>query len=158
MSLEDIHNFIQQTDNFATAGQPTEQQFEVIRNAGYRHIINIGMPDHPKAVLNEGALVAELGMSYVHIPVRFDAPEKDQVRYFCQLLNVLKADKVFIHCISNFRVPVFMYHYLSKVEGRSEADSRSIMFDHWQPPAAWQTVMAWTAEELRVPLKNKILS
>jgi protein tyrosine phosphatase (PTP) superfamily phosphohydrolase (DUF442 family) len=146
--LNSIHNFIQQTEMIATAGQPTATQMALIKDAGYRHVINLGMPDHPKAVINEGALVAELGMNYIHIPVRFEAPEKSQVRYFCQLLHLFRKDPVFVHCISNFRVPVFMYHYLAKVEGLSEQDSRSLMFDHWQPDPLWQRVMQWTKEEI----------
>lgn len=98
IDLNSIRNFVQLTDNFATAGQPAEWEFAAIANHGYQHVINLAMPDHPDSIANEGALVAELGMSYLHIPVPFDKPQKRQVSHFCRYLDQVKHDEVFIHC------------------------------------------------------------
>ena len=68
--IEDIYNHLQINDSLATSGQPTERQFELIRDAGYRTVINLA----PSSVLgnslnDEGTLLAGLGIAYVHIPV-----------------------------------------------------------------------------------------
>jgi protein tyrosine phosphatase (PTP) superfamily phosphohydrolase (DUF442 family) len=148
--MENIKNFIQLTDDIATAGQPTEEQFQLIADAGYQHVINLGMPDHPHAVSTEDKILAELGINYIHIPVRFDSPTKTQVTFFCQVLSALKSKKVFVHCIMNFRVSAFMYHYLRHVEERAEQESKSLMFNYWQLDDVWRDLMNWTADELNL--------
>ena len=65
---------MQLTENFATAGQPSADQFSIIADNGCQHVINIGMPDHPDALSNEDELVSTLGMNYLHLPVPFGNP------------------------------------------------------------------------------------
>ena len=146
--MERITNFVQLTDNFGTAGQPSKGQFPTIAANGYQHVINIGMPDHPDAVSNEGELVSSLGMNYIHIPVPFDKPTPGHVRLFCKLLSGIADEKVFIHCIMNYRVSAFMYHYLSKIEKRDDSYARSVMFQQWDMEPAWEKLMAWSSTDL----------
>ncbi|SBS31279.1 hypothetical protein MSP8886_02049 [Marinomonas spartinae] len=146
--MEKIRNFVQLTPLIATGGQPKAEQFLSIAENGYDYVINLGMLDHPDAVLEEDQLVSELGMSYIHVPVKFDAPSKKQVALFCRLLSLLKTQKVFVHCIMNYRVSAFMYHYFSKVEKCSEHASKSIMFERWDINPVWQEMLKWSAEDL----------
>lgn len=139
---------MQLTANFGTAGQPTADQFPIIADNEYRHVINIGMPDHPQALANEGELVSALGMNYIHIPVPFDDPGPQQLRLFCKILSAIRDDRVFIHCIMNYRVSAFMYHYLGKVENRSETDARSAMLQKWQMNSVWEEVMSWSTTDI----------
>ncbi|AJQ92132.1 protein tyrosine phosphatase family protein [Gynuella sunshinyii] len=146
--LNSIKNFIQLTPEFATSGQPTADEFTAIAAAGFRHVINLAMPDHPQALVHEGALVTSLGMNYIHIPVAFDQPRKDQLRMFCQVLQFIRHEKVFVHCIMNYRVSAFMFHYLTKVEHRSERAARSPMFEQWHPDEVWKELLSWSAEDI----------
>ena len=146
--MERIRNFVQLTDNFGTAGQPSADQFPTIAENGYKHVINLGMPDHSDAIQNEGELVSALGMNYIHIPVPFDNPTREHVRLFCKILSQLENDKVFIHCIMNYRVSAFMYHYLRKVHKRDEANSRSSIFQKWKMEPAWLELMSWSKSEI----------
>ena len=146
--MERIRNFVQLTDNIGTAGQPTEEQFSIIAENGYQHVVNLGMPDHADAIANEGELVSALGMNYIHIPVPFASPQKEHVRLFCNVLSQIKHDKVFVHCIMNYRVSAFMYHYLSKVEKQGEERSRSPMFSQWKMEPEWEEVMSWSAADI----------
>ncbi len=147
-NMERIRNFVQLTENFGTAGQPTSDQFPIIAENGYQHVINIGMPDHPDALSNEGKLVSALGMNYIHIPVPFDSPTPEHVRLFCKILSQIRNEKVFIHCIMNYRVSAFMYHYLSKIEKRDEVSSRSTMFQKWNMEPVWEELMSWSTIDL----------
>ena len=146
--MHDIRNFVQLTDNYGTAGQPGADQFAMIADNGYRHVINIAMPDHPDAIANEGKLVSALGMNYIHIPVPFDNPGPPQLRLFCKLLDGIGDEKVFIHCIMNYRVSAFMYHYLSKVKGLPEQQARSEMFQKWDMEPVWQDLMKWSSADI----------
>ncbi len=110
--------------------------------------MNIGMPGHPDALANEGELVSALGMNYIHIPVPFDNPSPDQVGLFCRMLSQISHEKVFIHCIMNYRVSAFMYHYLSKIENRDDEGARSVMFQNWDLDPVWKELMAWSSSDL----------
>jgi len=146
--METIRNFVQMSENFGTAGQPTADQFSTIAENGYRHVINLAMPDHPEALANEGELVSALGMTYLHIPVPFDNPAPDQVGLFCKMLSQISHEKVFIHCIMNYRVSAFMYHYLGKIENRDDDNARSVMFQQWDMDPVWKELMSWSSSDL----------
>ena len=148
--LEAIRNFVQLTPDVGTAGQPTADQFDSITAAGYRAVINIAMPDHADSIDNEGSLVTTRGMHYYHIPVPFDAPEPAHVRQFCKLMETLENQKVFVHCIMNYRVSAFMYLYLHKVKGYTEDAARSPMFGKWKIEPQWQAIVELSAEELKL--------
>ncbi|NKB76960.1 MAG: phosphatase [Gammaproteobacteria bacterium] len=141
--MKTIRNFVQLTNNIGTAGQPNASQFQLIADAGFLAVINLALPEHKDSIDNEGAIVTGLGMDYVHIPVNFDAPTPEQVRKFCAILKGYNDTPVFVHCIMNYRVSAFMYHYLSKVLGYDAAEARSEMFDRWEPNSTWQDVMSW---------------
>ena len=131
--LEDIYNFVQLTPRVGTSGQPTAEQFGAIAEAGYAAVINLAMPNSDNAIPLEGSIVASLGMDYIHIPVPWDAPDSDQLRRFIGVMRILAPKQVWVHCAMNLRVSAFMYHYLRRVEGLSEADSRSPILARWEP-------------------------
>ncbi len=146
--MKSIKIFVEIDKNIGTAGQPRIDQFSIIASAGYQAVIILAMPEHKNAVANEGAIVSSLGMSYVQIPVEFDNPKTSQVKQFCNIMETLTEKKVFVHCIMNYRVSAFMYHYLGKVVGLGDAQSKSEMFAIWEPDEIWQQVMSWSKEDI----------
>ena len=140
-SLESIRNFCALTPKVATAGQPRREHFPLIAEAGFDCVINLALPEHPDSLADEGALVAGLGMSYCHLPVPFDAPAPTHLRRFCALLEAMREQRLFVHCIMNYRVSAFMYLYLMHVEGYAERDARSPIFERWQIETQWQALM-----------------
>ena len=40
-SLDEIYNYLSIDNLFATSGQPSEEQFGLIRNAGYETVVNL---------------------------------------------------------------------------------------------------------------------
>jgi len=147
-SLESIRNYVRLTAEIGTAGQPCRDQFKCIADAGFETVINLALPDHPESIDDEGRLVTELGMNYLHLPVPFDAPKADHVRQFCTLLTAQQGRQLFIHCIMNYRVSAFMYHYLGLVKGYSEQQARSPIFDIWEMEPQWQAFMELDAARL----------
>ncbi|MFG1498035.1 protein tyrosine phosphatase family protein [Saccharospirillum sp. HFRX-1] len=146
--MDSIRNFVQLTTNIGTAGQPRAEQFQLIADQGYRHVINLGLSSHSDAVVDEDKRLADLGLNYFHIPVPFDHPRPEQVRRFCLLMDMLRDDKVFVHCIMNYRASAFLYQYLTKLAGYDEASARSPMLDSWTPPAVWQELLSWTRQDI----------
>src|SRR5205823_12433552 len=80
---ETIYNWRRLDDRITTSGQPSEPQLADIQALGVRHIINLGLHSHEKALPDEAASVSRLGMTYIHIPVDFQNPTDEDFAKFC---------------------------------------------------------------------------
>lgn len=145
--MKDIRNFAQLTPEIATSGQPTEEQLRNIANAGYGVVIDMSTQSHDDALHNEKELVEGLGMKFFHIPVPFDDPKPDHFTTFRDVVSAHESGKVWVHCTMNYRVSVFMFHYLTKVKGMSAKEARSPIFQRWQPDAIWMKYLRLTADD-----------
>jgi len=136
--LNTIRNFLQIDDRLATSGMPRPDDFASIAGAGYQTVINLAMPTSDHALSNEGDLVTRAGMSYVHIPVNFESPQDADFDRFAQIMDVLHAQRVFVHCAANMRVSafVFLHRLLDHTTSRTEAerDLKRI----WNPDGVWR--------------------
>src|SRR5207237_3657156 len=108
-SLSEIYSFRAVGDKVGTAGQPTQEQFRMVREAGFEAVINLALPTSDNAIANEGSVVTGLGMSYVHIPVNFKAPTSQDFNAFCRVLDAFEGQRVFVHCAANMRVSAFLF-------------------------------------------------
>ena len=91
------------------------------------------MPDHENSIPNEGEIVASLGMTYIHIPVPFDAPGEDQYEMFCRYRESLSNKRVWVHCIVNARVSAFLFRYLQSQRGYSPSQAKTPVLEAWLP-------------------------
>ncbi len=137
-NLSDIFNFQAVTDQLGTAGQPTSEQFDAVKNAGYEVVINLAMGNTPRDLLNEPELMAGHGLEYVHIPVVFDEPTDDDLTQFFDAMDANQDKKCFVHCIANARVSAFvmLYRVLRQSIPTEEADA--MMRQIWEPNPTWQ--------------------
>tara|TARA_R110002072_G_scaffold20841_3_gene75175 strand:- start:57097 stop:57555 length:459 start_codon:yes stop_codon:yes gene_type:complete len=148
--LSEITNYYQMTDTVATSGQPTQDQFRAIKDAGVEVVINLAMPDGTHALADEGSIVSRLGMVYIHIPVPWEAPELHHLNLFMGIMKSLEPSKVWIHCVVNARVSAFNYHYLKSRLGLPEAECRSPLLEKWMADMepAWQQFLAIPADQI----------
>jgi hypothetical protein len=65
-------------------------QLADIHALGIRHIINLGLHSHEKALPDEAASVSRLGMTYIHIPVDFQNPTDGDFAQFCSVMQQLE--------------------------------------------------------------------
>ena len=134
--LDDIYNYLGIEGLYATSGQPSESQFQLIHDAGYEVVINLA----PTSVL-ENSVVAEksilqnLGIEYIHIPVDFKNPTDDDFQSFISSLEVPK--KVWVHCAANMRVSAFTYRYRTKILGQGESEAMADLQKIWDPIGVW---------------------
>ena len=87
---EAIYHWRRLDDRVTTSGQPTESQLADIHALGIRHIVNLGLHTHEKALPDEAASVSRLGMTYLHIPVDFQNPTDRDFAQFCAVMEQLK--------------------------------------------------------------------
>ena len=136
---ETIYNWHRLDDRITTSGQPTEPQLADIHALGVRHIINLGLHSHEKALPDEAASVSRLGITYIQIPVDFEKPTDRDFDQFCSAMEQLKEVPVHVHCIANYRVSAFFYRYRRDVLGMDEAQARGDMEQVWRPNGVWAT-------------------
>ena len=134
---ETIYNWRRLDCRITTSGQPTEAELAEIYALGVRHIVNLGLHTHEKALPDEAASVSRLGMTYIHIPVDFQNPTDQDFEKFCSVMEQLKDVPVHVHCIANARVSAFFYRYRRDVLGMDEARARADMEEVWRPKGVW---------------------
>ncbi|GAX41258.1 hypothetical protein NIES4075_22270 [Tolypothrix sp. NIES-4075] len=136
--IEDIYNFLKISDTIATSGQPTQEQFQVIKGAGYEVIVNLALPESPNALKDEKQIVESKDMQYVHIPVVWKKPTLENVTEFFSVMEGNADKQVFVHCAANMRVSAFMYLYRRLHEGISDEDAKKDLQKIWIPNEIWQ--------------------
>jgi protein tyrosine phosphatase (PTP) superfamily phosphohydrolase (DUF442 family) len=135
--LSEIYSFRAVGDRLGTAGQPTQNQFQTIRDSGFEAVINLALPTSDNAILNEGSVVTSLGMSYVHIPVDFKAPTSQDFRAFCRVMMAFDDRPVFVHCAANMRVSAFVFLYRVLFQRIGVAEAEGDLNAIWQPDEVW---------------------
>lgn len=137
-TLQEIYNFLPLSDSIATAGQPTEQQFSAIKDAGYEVVINLALPISTNAIANEQKIVEDLDMKYIHIPVIWDHPTLEDIERFFTVMQANTDKNVFVHCAMNMRVSAFMYLYRILHQHVNETAAQKDLQQIWQPNETWQ--------------------
>ncbi|MCZ6616615.1 MAG: protein tyrosine phosphatase family protein [Gammaproteobacteria bacterium] len=149
-NLEQIYNYEKVTEHIGSSGQPTRDQFGLIKDAGYDAVINLALPTSDTALPDEGSVVTALEMGYHHIPVKFDDPTVDDLRIFFGVMHALEQKKVWVHCVVNARVSAFLYHYLRYSEDLDERAARTTLLDRWEPEMddVWRSFLSIRKEEI----------
>jgi protein tyrosine phosphatase (PTP) superfamily phosphohydrolase (DUF442 family) len=135
--LSAIRNFHPLGERFGTGGQPTEDQFQAVREAGFEAVINLALPTSDNALAHEGGIVTRLGLAYVHLPVNFEAPASRDFQAFRRVLDAFEDRRVFVHCAMNMRVSAFMFLYRVLHEKVAVAEAERDLHAIWQPDETW---------------------
>ena len=144
---ESVFNYLLLSETLATSGQPTAQQFKRLKADGFDTVINLLPHDHENALPGQEALLGELGVNYIYIPVDFKAPQEPEFDAFCEAMDRLKDEKVWVHCAANMRVSAFIYRYRVERLGKDEATSRADMEKIWTPFGVWKSFVWKDAAE-----------
>lgn len=121
-----------------TSGMPQPHHFPAIARAGFGTVINLALPTSDNALPNEADLVTREGMSYIHIPVLFDAPKTADFDKFRAAMNPANAKPVFVHCAANMRVSAFMFLYRLHQKTASRAQAEKDLLQIWEPDPVWR--------------------
>jgi protein tyrosine phosphatase (PTP) superfamily phosphohydrolase (DUF442 family) len=136
--MEGILNFRRLSDTLGTAGQPKPEQFSTIRAAGYEVVINLAVPDSPRALPDERERVQALGMEYVHIPVVWESPTPEDVEQFFAAMDRNRGRRVFVHCALNMRVSCFVFLYrVLRLDVPVEKAWQDVLAI-WEPDERWR--------------------
>ncbi len=103
-------------DDVFISGQPTERALRDLRAQGVTTVVNLRTPEEmsKRVPFDEAALVKNLGMQYVYIPVRGNAEfpySPDALKSFAAAMNGAKG-KVLLHCTVAWRASHMWAAYL----------------------------------------------
>ena len=136
--ITDIYNYQRIDQRLSTSGQPTAEELAAAARDGFEVVINLALHDDPRYSLpDETGTVASLGMTYVHIPVKFDAPTEDDLFAFFAAMAEHRSKKVLLHCAANKRVTSFLGLYRVIRKNWDVAAAFAPMREIWEPNAAW---------------------
>lgn len=137
-ALDEIINFRQYSDNFASAGQPTLEQFSTLAEQGFERVVYIAFTNNPNALPDADQVVKGLGMEYMHVPVTFDNPLPDDFYAFADSMQRNTGKKTLLHCQVNARATAFSFLYRVIHDGVPIADAKADMNTVWQPNEVWR--------------------
>ncbi|WP_169729259.1 beta-lactamase hydrolase domain-containing protein [Solimonas soli] len=103
MLLPELPNAGQPFPQISTAGRPSAEQFALAKQRGVGTVINL-CPHSEPAAYDEPALVRELGLQYVNIPVAGAGDlNADNARKLADALAAAQGATL-VHCASSNRV------------------------------------------------------
>jgi len=137
-SLEGIVNFLQYSENFASSGQPSAEQFAAIAEQGFERIVYIAFTSNQNALPDADQVVKGLGMEYMHVPVTFDNPLPDDFYAFADSMQRNTDKKTLLHCQVNARATAFSFLYRVIHEDISITEAKADMNIVWQPNEVWR--------------------
>ena len=136
--LSDIINFREIDGKLLTSGQPSEEELAAAAREGIDVVINLALHDDPRySLADEAGTVKSLGMTYVHIPVKFDAPTEQDLFGFFDAFEAHQGKRILIHCAANKRVTAFLglYRVIRQQWDRDRAFAP--MKTVWEPNENW---------------------
>ena len=102
-------------DDVFISGQPTAQALRDLHDQGVTTVVNLRTPPEMARIgFDEAALVKQLGMSYVYLPMRGNAEfpySPENVKAFANAMSTSKG-KVLLHCTVAWRASHMWAAYL----------------------------------------------
>jgi protein tyrosine phosphatase (PTP) superfamily phosphohydrolase (DUF442 family) len=143
MSNNQIFNAIQIDDQILTAGQPSEDQLQDLSSEGYKVVINLATIDPRYSLNDEKKSCDNLGMTYVHIPVEWTAPNIEEYRAFKDAMDESAQMKTLIHCAANYRVTAFYSIYAKQALGWTDEQAKALRAQIWESNPDWKMDDIW---------------
>jgi uncharacterized protein (TIGR01244 family) len=122
-----LARFVKVGDDMFIGGQPTQKALRDLKARGVTTVVNLRSPEEMthSVSFDEAALVKQLGMRYVYIPMRGTAElpySPAAVKTFAAAMNAADG-KVLLHCTVAWRASHLWAAYLIQERGVSVADA-----------------------------------
>jgi protein tyrosine phosphatase (PTP) superfamily phosphohydrolase (DUF442 family) len=133
-SIDKIKNFHFVSKTLASSGLLNLDDYQHIKNYGFKHVINL----IPGEQHQERQTVQALSMSYQQIPVDWAEPTLQDFERFSLLMKKYGDDSVYVHCEANYRASTFVYLYRTINLGIEEKIAKKDLALIWTPDKTWQ--------------------
>ena len=109
--IENISSFRKNDENLSTSGQPTEAELSLLASDNYKWIINLRPNLEMETVFDEKAIVENLGLEYLQIPMTFETLNNKILMKFFEVMEETETKKSLVHCHHNIRVSALLAFY-----------------------------------------------
>jgi protein tyrosine phosphatase (PTP) superfamily phosphohydrolase (DUF442 family) len=106
--MKDIYNYLYLNEKLSSSGMPKPEQLKSVAEAGVQVVINLATSKSEGEIPNEGELVRDLGMEYIHIPVDWNNPTKQDLDDFMGEMDKHQNEHILVHCQANYRASAFV--------------------------------------------------
>ena len=124
-----------------TAGQPSAEWLNTLKQQGFEAVIYLAPPTVGDAVRDEPLIVARQGLIWANLPIQFGSPADADYESFAALLQALRGKKVLVHCQVNMRASTLTFLYRTLVENADPAQAWESVSKVWTPEGPWKTLM-----------------
>jgi len=121
-AVRGVANACQILPNVITGGQPGAAQLRALKQAGAGIVLDLRDPMEARPV-DEPALVRELGMEYVNVPVRAGSLDDATLDRILSVLRTAGERQVYFHCGSGNRVGGALIPYFILDQKMDEQDA-----------------------------------
>jgi protein tyrosine phosphatase (PTP) superfamily phosphohydrolase (DUF442 family) len=121
-AVSGVANACQILPHVITGGQPNAAQLRALKEAGGEIVLDLRDPMESR-VVDEPALVRELGMEYINVPVRAGSLDDSALERILEALRSARDRTVFLHCGSGNRVGGALIPYLILDQEMEEEDA-----------------------------------
>jgi protein tyrosine phosphatase (PTP) superfamily phosphohydrolase (DUF442 family) len=146
-SLEEIMNYREYAPGFSSSGQPSREQFELLKKEGFERVVYIAFANSEGAISDEDQLVKDLGMHYAQVPVIWEAPTKADFNAFAAVMQSAPEKKTLLHCQANYRATAFAFLYRVLHLDVPLAEAKADMNTIWKPDGAWRDLIFQVLED-----------
>jgi protein tyrosine phosphatase (PTP) superfamily phosphohydrolase (DUF442 family) len=121
-ALNGVANACQILPKVITGGQPNAQQLRALKEAGGGIVLDLRDPMESRSI-DEPALVRQLGMEYVNVPVRAGSLDDATLDRILAVLRGACDRTIFFHCGSGNRVGGALIPYFMLEQDMVEEDA-----------------------------------
>jgi protein tyrosine phosphatase (PTP) superfamily phosphohydrolase (DUF442 family) len=136
--LADIPNYREYSAILSSSGQPSKEQLQDARAAGFERVIYLAFSDHHTSIDHEDRIVKDLGMEFVNIPIAMEAPTRNDFSLFAGVMQAEPGKKTLVHCQINLRASAFSFLYRVVYEGVALDEAKGDMNSVWVPNEIWK--------------------
>lgn len=131
--VEDLYNFLRLSDHLISSGMPTAEQLSEAAATGVQVVINLALSTSEGALAEEGQIVGALGMEYVHIPVEWNQPTRENLVAFTHAMDAHRGKSILVHCQANYRATAFITLYRLNSLGWKKENAFHDLRRIWNP-------------------------
>ena len=114
----DLDDGIRPNEQLVIGGQPTAAVLREAADAGFEVVVNFRPAEEADPGYDEAALVAELGLTYLEVPVpQQDGLTEENVRLLDAVLQQVGAQQALLHCSTGNRVGALFALHAARYRG-----------------------------------------
>jgi len=140
-TLTEIPNYRAYSPTLSSSGQPSAEQLEAVKEAGFERVIFLAYADSNGSLPNEDHIVERLGMQFAQVPVDWEAPQASDFYTFAAIIKQAPESRTLVHCQVNFRASTFSFLYRVLYDGVPVDQAKDDLNSVWVPNETWRALI-----------------